>query len=160
MYSALYTYRQNQKLRLNIPVIKFNSFSRLGRQYQLQGQQTADVKLDLWLANNLPEVKKNFLISVPDIYQQKCKKIYPRATTLSINKLGLRRAELSKARICLEVLKVNNSYRWLHIIWKSLSVFGLVSEILIGLANEKKIVSWIWILQGLMKPFMHVIILE
>ena len=50
-------------------------------------QLTADVKLDFWLANNLPEVKDFFLLYFSDIYRQKCKKIYPRATIISIKKI-------------------------------------------------------------------------
>ena len=38
--------------------------------------QLFQVKLGLWLANNLPEIKE-ILISFLDIYRRKCKKIFP-----------------------------------------------------------------------------------
>ena len=46
--------------------------------------QLFQVKLGLWLANNLPEIKE-ILISFLDIYRRKCKKIYPWLDKADVN---------------------------------------------------------------------------
>ena len=57
--------------------------------------------------------------------------------TISLNKLGLSRAELSQTRACLEVINLNFFELSTYHLEVILSFFGLGSEIFIGLANQK-----------------------
>ena len=74
--------KMSETLRLLIETL-FNSMlqvwfgaSLTGLKANCQLVQLFQVKLGLWLANNLPEIKE-ILISFLDIYRRKCKKIHP-----------------------------------------------------------------------------------